>query len=157
MTGIAASAAGLTTEKALSVAMLAIIPSMIVTYFVGRWIGVRSQSKALFAVLAVGFFVPFIDLVISLFHKDLEPSPTGRPMIVEYYVIVLLIGTVKYTVPAVFGYWRGRVIQQSRYLIYLLRALPQESRDAARESSLRRSETTGFQWQWPARGAAFRK
>jgi len=130
LAGSAASAAGLTGEKALSIAMLTIIPQMIVAYFVGRWIGVRSESKGLFAILAVAFFVPFIDLVIGLFIPDVKKLLFPSKPTIADFLILLLMGAVKYGVPAVFGYWRGRVIQVSRYLAYLLRALPQESRDA---------------------------
>jgi hypothetical protein len=131
LAGFVASAAGLITANDWNfMIVLIIIPQMIVAYFVGKWIGVRSQSKGLFAILAVAFFVPFIDLVLILFRPDhgtrLFPS---KPTIAES-LIRLLIGAVKYGVPAVFGYWRGRVIQLSRYYVYLLRALPEETRDA---------------------------
>jgi hypothetical protein len=124
LTGFAGAAAGVTAGNALYINLLAIIPQMIVAYFVGRWIGVRSKSKGLFATLAVAFSVPFIDLAGAVLL-----SITGKHTMGEF-LIMLLISAIKYAVPAVFGYWRGRVIQLSRYLAYLLRALPQESRDA---------------------------
>ena len=130
LAGFAVRAAGVAKETFVYIVALTIIPQMIVAYFVGKWIGVRSESKGLFAILAVAFFVPFIGLVIVLFRPDhgklLFPS---KPTIADF-LIRLLVGAVKYGVPAVFGYWRGRVIQLSRYYVYLLRALPEESRDA---------------------------
>lgn len=125
--GFAAGFAGVALEKAPKIDFsiirpFIIIAQLIVAYFVGRWIGIRSESKGLFAILAIAFFVPFIDLVRGLFLEG--PGQIGK------FLIILLVGVVKIGVPAVFGYWRGRVIQSSRYLTYLLRALPQESRDA---------------------------
>jgi hypothetical protein len=130
LAGAAALAAGVAVEKLGNILALAIVPQMIVAYFVGRWIGVRSRSKGLLAVLAVAFFVPLIDLVIILLRPDLgKPFFPQKPTIAEL-LIVLLVSAVKLGVPALFGFWRGRVIQLSRYLAYLLRALPQDSRDA---------------------------
>lgn len=123
LTGFAGAAAGVAAEKAFYINLLAIIPEMIVAYFVGRWIGVRSKSKGLFATLAIAFFVPFIDYAGAILLSITKATMGG-------FLVTLLIGVVKYGVPAVLGYWRGRVIQLSRYLAYLLRALPQESRDA---------------------------
>jgi hypothetical protein len=123
LTGYAGSAAGVTAENAFYIHLLAIIPEMIVAYFVGRWIGVRSKSKGLFATLAIAFFVPFIDLAGAILLSITKATMGG-------FLMMLLIPVVKYAVPALLGYWRGRVIQLSRYLAYLLRALPQESRDA---------------------------
>jgi len=118
LTGDAASAAGVAAKNAGPITQLAIIPSMIVAYFVGRWIGVRSQSKGLLAVLAVAFFVPVIDFIVA--------SLLG----IQVSFKALLLSAIMYGVSAVFGYWRGRVVQLSRYLYYLSRALPQESREA---------------------------
>jgi hypothetical protein len=123
----AAVAAGVTKENFVYIIALTIIPQMIVAYFVGRWIGVRSKSKGLFAILAVAFFTPFIDLVYVLFHPS-PVLPIART--IGEFLISLLTAAVKLGVPAVFGYWRGRGIQLSRYLAYLLHALPQDSRDA---------------------------
>jgi hypothetical protein len=101
----------------------------IVAYFVGKLIGVRSESKGLFAILAVAFFAPFIDLLLSVFLKGWA-EPGERPVGIGGFLILLLFRVILIGVPAVFGYWRGRVIQSSRYLAYLGHALPQESRDA---------------------------
>jgi hypothetical protein len=149
--GFAAAFAGVALEKPTEIDFdshirpFVVIAQLIVAYFVGRWIGVRSESKGLFAILAIAFFAPFIDLVLGLFHLplvDVSPEVSdwavtmkveGPGQIGEFLIIFLIIllgGVVKIGVPAVFGYWRGRVIQSSRYLTYLLRALPQESRDA---------------------------
>jgi len=127
--GFAAGFAGVALEKGPKIddsiiRPLVTIAQLIMAYFVGRWIGVRSESKGLFAILAIAFFAPFIDLVPGLFHGG--PGQIG----IGEFLFMLLVGVVKIGVPAVFGYWRGRVIQSSRYLTYLLRALPQESRDA---------------------------
>ncbi len=130
LAGSAARAAAVAAENAVYIVALTVIPQMIVAYFVGRRIGVRSESKGLFAILALAFFVPFIDLVIVLFSPDHgKPLFPSKPTISEF-LIVLLMGVIKYGVPAAFGYWRGRVIQLNRYLAYLLRALPKESQDA---------------------------
>jgi hypothetical protein len=135
LTGFVAGAADVAPEKVLIIGALTIIPQIIVAYFVGRWIGIRSQSKGLFAVLAVAFVVPLIDslsiLIVGQFmvqQKLVSSLPSG-PAIGLYLLITLLVGVAKYGVPLVLGYWRGRVSQSSRYLVYLLRALPQESRD----------------------------
>jgi uncharacterized membrane protein YtjA (UPF0391 family) len=61
LTGIAGTSAGLAKEKLAYVGTPGLIPTMMVAYLVGRWIGIRSQSKGLFVVLAVAFFVPFIE------------------------------------------------------------------------------------------------
>jgi hypothetical protein len=124
LTGYAGSAASVTAENAFYIDLLAIIPEMIVAYFVGRWIGVRSKSKGLLATLAIAFFVPFIDLTGAILLSITKATTIGG------FLMMLLIPVVKYAVPALLGYWRGRVIQLSRYVAYLLRALPQESRDA---------------------------
>lgn len=79
--------------------------------------------------------VPLIDslpiLIVGQYmvrQKFVSSLPSG-PKMGLYCLTVFLIGVAKYGLPLVFGYWRGRVIQSSRYLVYLLRALPQESRD----------------------------
>jgi hypothetical protein len=129
LTSAAASAAGVAAENAGPITFLAIIPAMIVAYFVGRWIGVRSESKGVLAVLAVVFFVPFIDLVVMLFLPQSSTPMLGERK-VGALLILFLYSEIIYGVPAVLGYWRGRVLQLSRYLAYLSRALPQESREA---------------------------
>jgi len=130
--GVAGTSAGLAKEQLAYIAIPGVIPTMMVAYLVGRWIGVRSQSKGLLAVLAVAVFVPFIDRVMALAFMSREnlsayfhSTTTTMLVLVPIMVMGVLIG-----VPAVFGYWRGRVDQLSRYLGYLVRALPGESQEA---------------------------
>jgi uncharacterized membrane protein YtjA (UPF0391 family) len=132
LTGIAGTSAGLAKEKLAYVGTPGLIPTMMVAYLVGRWIGVRSQTKGLFVVLAVAFFVPFIDRVLALAFMSREDlsayfhsTNTTELLLVAIVEMGVLIG-----VPAIFGYWRGRVVQLSRYLGYLVRALPEESQEA---------------------------
>src|SRR5438876_10960778 len=85
LAGSAARAAAVAAENAVYIVALTVIPQMIVAYFVGRWIGVRSESKGLFAILALAFFVPFIDLVIVLFSPDHgKPLFPSNPTISEF-------------------------------------------------------------------------
>jgi hypothetical protein len=163
LAGVAASAAGVTKENFSSILALAAIPQMIVAYFVGRWIGVRSQSKGLFAVLAVGFFAPFIDWLISHFAGievplGSKPEKFESPRLEFFYycgavLSYLTVITVKLTVPALLGYWRGRGIQLSRYLVYLLRALPQDSQNAlvnlASDEAKRLASSSGSELSTP--------
>jgi hypothetical protein len=130
--GFAAGIAGVAKERVVYIVVLAMIPTMMSAYLVGTWIGVRSESKGLFAILAVALAVPSIDRVLDLVlmsRRDLSTflhsTTTTDLLLIPVAVNGVLIG-----VPAVFGYWRGRVVQSSRYFAYLLRALPEESRDA---------------------------
>jgi hypothetical protein len=132
LSGLAGTSAGLAKEKLAYVGILGLIPTMMVAYLVGRWIGVRSQSKGLFVVLAVAFFVPFIDRVLAVAFMSREDLSAyfHSTNTTELLLVAIVELGVLIAVPAIFGYWRGRVVQLSRYLGYLVRALPKESQEA---------------------------
>jgi hypothetical protein len=116
-TGVAVGAAGLGLEYVSQFWMLAMIPTMMVAYLVGTWIGGRSESKGLFAILAIALCVPFLDRVLGLVlmsRQDLltmfQAKNTTGPLLIGGAVNCVLIAVF-----AGLGYWRGRVVQSSRY------------------------------------------
>lgn len=129
--GVVAALADLQRSQFIYIAAVASIPTMICSYLVGAWIGARCQTKGLLAVWIAAMAVPLFDraLVFLLMDPAQVAELFGNSNMMVVLLQAILIGGLLFGVSGSIGYWRGRKAQLSRYLGYLLRALPQESKD----------------------------
>ena len=90
-------------------------------YLLGRWIGTRCSRRGIIAVLlAIGSTAIMLTYdLLSPDEDELEPSE----MVLDLLRFPFLIGA------GLIGYWRGQKYRLSRYLHYLMKVLPLETRD----------------------------
>lgn len=107
------------------------------SYLLGRWIGGRCRSHGVLALLAACVFGATLGKAIdflALSMSDLrdvygeDGLVAGAGTFADFFAQAAL-GAMLYSVVGGIGYWRGRRNRQSKYLRYLLTALPRETRD----------------------------
>jgi hypothetical protein len=129
--GAAAALAEVPKSDFILIAMLGTIPTMIFAYLIGTWIGARSERKGLLAILIAAVSVPIFDRAFAFIvmgRKEMGIVFQNESVFVLFVIPIAALGLLL-TVPGLFGYWRGRRMHLSRYLGYLLRALPEDCRE----------------------------
>jgi hypothetical protein len=126
-------------------ALLNVIVSVVLAYFVGRWIGTRCSSKGTVAIL----LAVFLSTVISLIGDKLVPDDPGDfpSWLSDLIAFPLSIFA------GVIGYRRGRKYRLSRYLHYLLSVISPETRDSLIDLAFGEVQKIGSRRKWSLFGA----
>jgi hypothetical protein len=106
--------------------------NVIAAYLTGRWIGSRSGSRGIIAILSlfvlavvIGKSIDFA-IMSSADFKELY----GEEKSLDLLLLHILGGSVILSISGLIGYWRGRRMRLLKYLRYLLGVLPKDTRDA---------------------------
>lgn len=131
---IAGAALPFSETMSESAAAIILITSSIVAitgaYFLGRWIGTRSGSFGILAVVVMVALASFVSRALDYMFL----SPEEFELIFGFEVspleiaIQYLIGVAILSAVGLIGYWRGRRRRLSKYLNYLFGILPQDTR-----------------------------
>lgn len=101
-------------------------------YLFGRWLGARTRKHGLYAV---GLAVLIASVTTRLADFFLLPAETWRSLFrmdagVRQLLLLIAMQVALIAGPTLLGFWRGRKMRLSRYMAYLLSALPEETRDS---------------------------
>lgn len=118
----------------------ATVPAAMITilgsYFVGRWIGARTSRLGIVTMLLIAFLTTAAAVGLDVFglpdklYKDLY----GSERLAFFGILSRFTrGSFIIIVPGLIGYWRGQRQRLSKYLDYLLRVLPPQTRDTVVE------------------------
>jgi hypothetical protein len=113
------------------VMLLGMVIPLVSAYVVGKWIGARCERKGWLAVVIAALFVPVFDRTLSFIfysREELSVFLHASSTVELFFLPVAIIGSL-FGLVCLLGYWQGQTTQLSRYLTYLLRALPEASRD----------------------------
>ena len=133
-----------------------LVPSVIVVvglfwgcpflFICGRWMGRRSmlqlsKSKGIFGVVAATVLAAVLSNILDFLAKALTAHTGTLPGItyrmqelrseIPYYILIpiVLVVLAFATLPALFGYWRGRRQIIGAYMGYLLHKAPENTRE----------------------------
>ncbi len=103
----------------LSIALSA-VTSIIVMYFLGKWIGNRSNTHGLVTVMAVAFFGRLVSATIDFLIITEEQFLTfyRQPKTWNLFLVQVALGAALVSIFGIVGFWRGRRTRMSRYLHY---------------------------------------
>jgi uncharacterized membrane protein YpjA len=103
-------------------------------YLVGRWIGTRCSHRGVIVVLLVVLGYTVLQFVLEQSYLLLATDDDDVARFTrETLVLRLIVAACLSVLLLLIGYWRGRKGRLSKYLHYLLGALPAETRDTVVE------------------------
>jgi len=113
---------------------LANLPFLIIgSYLLGKWVSWRCGKWGIAAVVLIAFLIAALNRTIdaftltsdewqALFHQS-EKNFLGMAIaIIPQFAMIVI--------PGLLGYWRGRRRRMTKYMDYLLSALPEETRNS---------------------------
>jgi hypothetical protein len=117
----------------IRIAILAYLPVFMVGfYLLGKWVSWRGARNGLLAVILIALLtallIKLLDFVVLPPNewKDLYEQEKS----VSSMLVVMLPQIAFVAVPALIGFWRGRRHRTTKYMDYLLSALPEETRNS---------------------------
>ena len=122
-------------EKAalISLSGLANLPILLVgTYLLGKWVSWRCARNGILAVVLIALLTAFLNRLTDFFiltpgeFQALFQREKTIPNLAPFF----LVQFVSISVPGLLGFWRGRRERMSKYMGYLLSALPEETRNS---------------------------
>jgi hypothetical protein len=105
------------------------------SYLVGRWIGTRCARRGVVAIVLIGPLASAIYVAINSHVNEME----FQRILYEFAK-----GTCIFWGAGVFGYWRGKRHKLSAYLHYLMRVLPEETRETVVELTFEEAQKVGL-------------
>lgn len=132
--GVIGAALGFQIEQSIKVSLLYMfLFTQSGLYFTGRWVGIKSLGCGIWSVITIGLVHSIIenflnwsfasDRAFSIFFGEIERS--------VWLLIMMMVGGWVIRVPLlIFGYWRGRRIRRVSYLRFLMKLIPDESKNA---------------------------
>lgn len=126
--------------------------AMIATYFIGRWIGIRSRSHAVLAAIVVAFLGPGIVHGIDYLMLGDEgfKSLFDQDRTMPFALLQTVIGFIFLVLPACLGSWLGKRQRIYRYLQYLLAIVPAETRTVFIDLALQEANQVRLKSSAPA-------
>jgi hypothetical protein len=104
------------------------------SYLVGRWVGARCARQGVVAIILIGAFASAIDIAINWSRVSPELSS----------IVQMFVGRACIFWAAGFlGFWRGHRQKLAKYLHYLLRVLPAETRETVIELAFEEAQKVG--------------
>lgn len=103
-----------------------------VTYFLGRWIGHRTDKHLVLATFLFSVIVRVTEAMREYFTNTDEVFFTyyGFAKNSPRFLITIALGTLMFWLIALFGMWRGYRTRLKAYVGYLLKRLPPDSQKA---------------------------
>jgi hypothetical protein len=136
MMGSSASGQALSvSEKAelIGIAGLGNVPILSIgSYLLGKWISWRCARHGILAVLLVALLTALISKTIDFAALTADEWRTlyQQERTVVSAIVVWLMQFAFISVASLLGYWRGRRQRTTKYMNYLLRALPDETQNS---------------------------
>jgi len=131
--GAIIGAAGLASNVANAVTAILLIDFPIAlagAYFVGQWVGTRSRSHGIFAVLTTVFLSVLINQTLTIYFV---PQEIYQHTFQHEKTLTSFIGTVGggfllLLLPCLIGYWRGSKRRMIKYMQFLFAVLPADTK-----------------------------
>jgi len=100
------------------------------SYFVGRWTGARCDQYGILVIVIAVLVARLTLSIIDLFwlNQGEYEKMFGRGKSLEHIITQIMISLFIFGSIALIGYWRGRKTRLARYIGYLLRLLPPDTR-----------------------------
>ena len=128
---VGATQAG-TDELGIIIGILAFAIAFPLIFFIGRWMGIRSASYGMAAVIIAAVLGRLCTAIFDFWivSPDDFKAMFGKDKGVDAFVRPFIIGSVVFSAISLIGYWRGRKRRLSAYLHYLLKGVPVDSKEA---------------------------
>ncbi|HEX3808083.1 MAG TPA: hypothetical protein VHW02_00150 [Rhizomicrobium sp.] len=128
-----------------AVAILSIPTQLIGGYYVGRWIGTRSEAKrGVMTVVACSALAAIITRAIDISVVSGPDAPAlYQNMNAGTFLYFCLISFAIFAASALLGYWRGTKIRLYKYMQYLLGVLPLGTRSTLVDLAYEEAEKAG--------------
>lgn len=102
------------------------------TFLIGRWIGRRARRTAALAVVGAVVIARILGSIVDWFMLPAQQVAEilGKAETLGLLSTQIIIGVPVLSIVALLGYWRGRRQRLAYYMVFLLRIVPKEEREA---------------------------
>jgi hypothetical protein len=101
-------------------------------YLLGRWLSWRCSKNGILAVVLMALLTAIMNRLLELLVMSPEvwQSFYGPERTVLSLLVLVFVQFAFILVPGLLGFWRGRRERTSKYMVYLLSALPEETQNS---------------------------